>query len=410
MGLGRLLTRSTQYTAVDTVSGASATYTVIDNLVPTFARGAYQGGMAIPAAYRASILLSDLLGQVPWDAYRKMIGQPETLIEPKPPLLDQPNPPETSMSTFSSAALDLIWHGNAVAIIAARNAGNVPTAAVPVSATNVDVRRVTPWVDSPQPVGSIEYRIGQLSFGSDEIIHIKGPCEPGALRGFGVLENHLRSINLAGSLADQAASISQHGVPTGVLRSTNPDLTDTEATNLKKKWLASQNSVAVLNAMTEFTPLSWNPEQLQLVEARQMSINDHELIFGLPVGWLGGMNSARQYSNIEQDAVNLLKFSLSGHLARFEQTLSLLYPRGTAVRADLDSVLRADTLTRFQAYAIALDKAFLSVDEVRAREHLQPLPEPPKPAMPDAFMSPPNGGPPIGGQAQGQTSPGGRGN
>jgi HK97 family phage portal protein len=388
MGLGRLITRSTEITVKDTASGTTSVFTVIDNLGPDFVNtGTYRAAMTVPGAWRASLLLSDLLGEVPWNGYRQPTGQPESLLEPRPPLLEQPNPPETRMTTFSSWGLDLIYHGNAVGVIAARSPGGWPTGVVAVSAMNVGVRRITPFADSPLPVGALEYQIGSMRLGSGDVIHIKGPCEPGAVRGMGVLEAHLNTFGLAIEQNRQARSLSTHGVPTGVLKSDDPDFDDKDATDLKAKWMAAQSTrtVAVLNATTSFQPLSWNPEQLQLVEARQMTLNELELVFGLPVGWLGGMNSARQYSNIEQDAVNLLKFSLGGHLARFEQTLSLAMPRGTVARANLDAILRPDTLTRYQAHAIALgNKPFKTVDEVRELEHLPPdaeLNAPPPPPI-----------------------------
>jgi HK97 family phage portal protein len=387
MGLGRLLTRSTRYTATDTVTGATAVFTVIDGLSPSFtSSGSYWGAMGVPGAWRASLLLSDLLGQVPWGAYRQPIGQPEVKLEPTPPLLEQPMPPDTRMTTFSSLALDLIYHGNAFGIIAARNSLGYPTAMVVVPATSVGVRRVTPFLDSPLPVGALEYSVGEMRLGADEVIHIKGPCPPGAVRGIGVLEAHMETLNLASSQQRQSSAITAHGVPTGIITSLNPDLTDGEAQELKAKWMANQSTrtVQVINQETTFTPLSWNPEELQLIEARKFTLGELELIFGLPVGWLGGM-PPKAYSNIEMDAVNLLKFHLNGHLARFEQTLSLAFPRGTQVRANMDAVLRSDTLTRYQAHEIALKNQFMSVDEVREVEHRAPLPD--KPAELDPFAA-----------------------
>ncbi len=393
MGLGRLFTRNTQYTVTDTVTGAVATYTVIDNLGPDFVNsGTYRQGNSIPGADRAVTLLSDLLGQVPWNAYRTLTGRPEELIQPRPPLLEQPAPPDTRMTTFSSWGQDLIWHGNAIGVIAARNALGWPTAAIPVSAMSVGVRRVTPYVDSPLPVGELEYAIGSLRLGSQDVIHIKGPCEPGAVRGMGVLEKHLNTLTLAQEQNRQARSIATHGVPTGVIQSSNPDLEEDEALELKAKWMRAQatRSVAVLNASTTFTPLSWNPDQLQLVDARKFTLTDLENIFGLPLGWLGGQTSSRTYANIEQDDLHLLKFSLGGHLGRFEQTLSLAFPRSTVARANLDAFLRPDTLTRYQAHQIGITAGFLTVDEARELEHRAPLPE--KPQQPDAFVSGPAAG------------------
>lgn len=376
MGLARWLTRSTEYTARDTVTGATAVFTVVDNLAPDWPSSSYRGGMSIPGAWRASVLLSDMLGGVPWNAYRQRAGQAPQKLYPNPPLLEQPHPPDARITTFSGWALDLIWEGNAIGVWAARDATGWPTAVIPVPARHVAVRRVTKFVDSPLPVGALEYSIGSLRLGSQDVLHIKGPCESGALRGMGVLEAHLNTLDLATEQGRQARSLSRNGVPTGILKVSNPDATADDLAEAKKGWMVNQRdrTVAVLNATTDFTPLSWNPEEMQLVEARKFTLTELELIFGLPVGWLGGMNSARQYSNIEVDAVVLLKFSLGGHLARFEQNISLAMPRGTESKANLDAFLRPDTLTRYQAHAIALANHFKTVDEVRELENLPPLP------------------------------------
>lgn len=394
MGLGRILTRY-QSRAVEQHTRAITEFAIVDGVAVDGSGESgnrYRGAMSIPGAWRASVLLSDLLGEVPWHAYRQFAGRPVELLDPTPPLLEQPHWPDTRMTTFSSWGLDLIYHGNALGVIAARNALGWPTAAVPVPAEQVGVRRITkPGMSSVLPVGSIEYAIGAMRLGSQDMIHIKGPCQPSALRGMGVLEAHLEgALALAREQIRQAQSLSQHGVPTGVLKVTNPDATTQSLKDAKAGWLASQRdrTVAVLNATTEFEALSWNPEEMQLVEARRYSLTDMELIFGLPVGWLGGMSSARQYSNIEQDAINLLKFSLGGHLARFEQTLSLAFPRGTQAKANLDAILRPDTLARYQAHQIGITAGFLLDDEARElenrppltaaqRERLKPTPPPP---------------------------------
>lgn len=385
MGIGKLIraTRSqskteqtraiTEFAIIDGVavdgSGLSSTYT-------------YSGAMAIPGAWRSALLLSDLLGSVPWHAYRTIGRGPAEMLDPTPALIDQPAPPDTRMTTFSSWALDLVWHGNAVGLIAARNSEGWPTAVLPVPANWVGVGRVGPGSSSFLPVGEIEYSIGGRGYSVDEVIHIKGPCQPGALRGMGVLEAHLSgALTLATEQARQARSLSQHGVPTGTLKSDNPDLTSTEATELKAAWLKAQQerTIAVLNSTTHFTPLSWNPEELQLVEARKFSLHELALIFGLPLSFLGADQSSRTYSNIEQEGLNLIKFSLAGHLARFEQTLSLAFPRGTRVRANLDAILRADTLTRYQAHALGIGSGFLTANEARELEDRPPLPEAPAP-------------------------------
>lgn len=374
--LGNVFTRAKKIDITDTITGASETFIINDHLSPDWGSSSFKSGMSLPGAWRAANLIADLIGSIPWHAYRERGGKPVTRIDPTPPLLEQPAPPETRMDTFSAWALDLLWNGNAIGIVADRNSDGYPTAVNPVPSDMVQIRRVTAGMDSDLPIGEIEYQVGTMrNLTPYDVIHIKGPHAPGELRGMGALEAHLDTLNLGKEQNRQARSLSRHGVPTGVLKSQNPDLTKLEAEALKTAWLNSQRdrTVAVLNASTDFVPLSWNPEELQLVEARKFTLHEIALIFGVPLSFLGVEQSNRTYTNVEQEAVNLLKFTLNGLLTRFEQALSLHFPNGTWVKANVEGLLRSDTLTRYQAHEIALRNGFLTVDEVREIEDLPPI-------------------------------------
>lgn len=369
-------TAGVRYDVSDIATGAVLqSFDVGYGVGPNWPASPYRNGMSIPGAWRASLVISDMLGAVPWHAYRKPLpGDADPaprLVEPGPPLLEQPSPPETRMTTLSSAALDFLWNGNAVGIITSRDRQGTPTSAAFVEASQVYVRRVDER-NYPLPIGSIEYLIGDLSFTPPEVIHVKGPCAPGALRGMGVMEAHVSTLGLAADLQSTAGNLTGYGVPTGLLKSENPDLTGPEAAALKRKWLDAQRTrtIAVLNATTSFEPLGWNPQEAQLVEARKFSLSEIELIFGLPVGWLGGQTSSRTYSNIEQDAINLIKFTMLGHLTRFKEAFGALLPRGQFVEPSLDQLLQSDTLARYQAYASGITSGWLLKSEARARERL----------------------------------------
>ncbi|MCF7548907.1 phage portal protein [Pseudonocardia sp. WMMC193] len=376
MGLGSLFTRNTQYVATNLDTGASSTFTVIDNIAPDWDNGAYRGGMSIPGAWRAATLLADLLGGVPWHAYEERPDGPAVRVSPRPPLLEQPAPPDTRVTTFSSQALDLIWEGNAIGVVAARDPVGWPTAMVPVPARLVQVKRVEQWDNIPLPVGEIAYQIGNRTFSAADVIHVKGPCEPGALRGMGVLEAHLNgALALNRELQRQAAGVGASGVPTGVLNVDVPDVTQAEVTDLKGKWMQAQRTrtVAVLNSTTAWQSVGWNPSETQLLDARKFGLHELALIFGVPLSFLGVEQSSRTYTNQEQEGLNLLKFSLGGPLARFEQALTQHFPRGTFAKANLDAILRADTLTRYQAHEVGIRAGFLTDDEARELEERPPL-------------------------------------
>ncbi|MFI5561512.1 phage portal protein [Amycolatopsis japonica] len=335
----------------------------------------YNGAFAIPGVARSVQIAADLLASIPWDAYRQRAGKPVEKLS-APALLNQPFPQETRYATFRAWATDYMFHGNAFGIIASRDLQGYPTSVYPVSADLVSVRRVLVEGESWLPVGALEYRVGGETYSQWDVIHIKGPCRPGDVRGYGALELQTQTLDLSHELANQAQGISTAGVPTGVLKSSNPDLTPEQAAQLKTSWLNAQKTrnVAVLDSQTEFTPLSWNPEEMQLLESRKFALTDIALIFGIPLSFLGADQGTRTYSNVEQEALNLIKFgAVGGMITAFEQTLSLHFPNGTYVKANLDAVLRSDTLTRYQAHEIGIRAGFLTVNEARELEDRAPL-------------------------------------
>jgi hypothetical protein len=251
----------------------------------------------------------------------------------------------------------------------------------------------------------VGYRIGNRVYHADDVIHIKGPCEPGALRGLGALEVHLQGAISAGlSLNRQAGELNVSGVPTGTLKVTAPDLTPGEAAKIKASWLQSQaaRTVAVLNDVTDFEPLAWNPTETQLLEARKFSLHEVALIVGVPLYFLGVETSNRTYSNVEQEGIVLTRFHLAGAIGRFEAQLSGCMRPGRVVKADLADALRADTLTRYQAWQIGHDAGFLTPNEIRQRENLEPIPGGDELVVPEPAgqtATPPDTGPPEIGEA-----------
>ena len=373
--------RNLVYTGTDTVTGDSQSWTIVTDgggLAPDWvdgnSKGAYRGGMALVGCWRAARLQASILATAPWDAYRMRDGYPEK-VTPAPMILERPAPPEVRVDTFSAWHLDLMWHGNAIGIFTALDRNGVPAAVVPVPADMVMVERTGPQTPG-WPVGAVRYWAGGRWWPSDRVMHIKGLHRPGELRGMGILEVHTGgALKLAANLQRQASDVAEHAVPSVTIQSDDPEMTEAEAAALKAAYLASQRSRSpmVLNPNTSITPLAWNPDESQLIEARQLSLVEQALLFGLDPSWLGAAQSSRTYSNVETEAINIVKFSVMEHFARFEQVLSAALPRGQWVEANLDAILRGDTLSRYQAHQIGIQAGFLTDDEVRAIEGLRPL-------------------------------------
>lgn len=407
MGFGEFL-RNIVVTQQNTVTGEKLVETIVtgpgafpetDGVVTS---SEFRGMLGVPAAWRATQLITDVLGGVPWHAHDELPDGTHVKRTPTPRLLEQPAGFDSRVTTYSSWGMDLIWHGNAIGIVWTRDAYGEPDIVVPVAAEYAFVKYVNEADNIPtfRP-GEIVYLIGDVAYKPDDIVHIKGICRPGALRGMGVLEYHLKTLALDIELRKQAGASSGAGVPLGVLRNEDPDMTAADAEEISAMWHAkqAQRKVAVLNSALTFESLAWNPSEAQLLEARKFGHNEIALIFGVDPEWLGASQSSRTYQNIEQSGIELIRrSSLAGHLARFEAELSRHLRPGTRARANLDSVQRADTLARYQGYSLALSSEFLTDDEVRALENRPPLtpaqreqmkakkPEPPKLSPPSADM------------------------
>lgn len=196
--------------------------------------------------------------------------------------------------------------------------------------------------------------------------------------GMGVIKRHAYAFAVANEMRKYAGNTFKSGVPNGILKVSNPNLTAEQAADLKAKWLenhGNKRSIAVLNSSTEFQPLSISPVDAQLMQMSQMSINDIAMAFGLDPYMLGGSSDSNTYANVESRNIAFVQNTLLPWIRRIEETLNAETPRGTNIRINLSGLLRADTATRTASYVAGIQNKWLTVDEVRAFEDLPPLPQ-----------------------------------
>jgi HK97 family phage portal protein len=400
MGLGRR-----QYRAIGPTGGGS--YGSIDQMQLQLNGGylgeyggsqanlwVYRGALRIPAVWKATMLVAELLAQVEWDAFSEH-GRAQAEKLAKPPLLDQPCPPDTQFTVFRSGMIDYIHDGNAIWIVASRNPLGVPTSVLPVPASWVGVRRITPENEDTTmlPIGAIEYQVGSHTFSSDDVIHFKGPCAPGALRGGGVLELFLTgTFETAHEQEREALKMSRHGVPAGILKFLNDNVPakpdkDGNVPTMKQRmqtaadsWLSARDhsGVAVMNSAVDFTPLAWKPDDMQMIEARQFTLVQLSNIMRVPPKFVGATvaGSSLDYATSETGGKELLRDTMGGYFKQWEQTISLVLPRGTTAKANLDEFLKSDMVQRFQAYASGIDAGFIMPNhDVRRWENLDDQPQ-----------------------------------
>lgn len=320
--------------------------------------------LSVPAIWRGVTMIADTVGTMSLDAYRNDIK-----LEPTPKLLERPNPLETRIETITAMAAAIIVHGNYVAILGEPGPTGYPDAIYPVNPERVAIRKLN---------GEKVFEIDGRLYRSDEIFHVKGFSMPGDIAGIGIIAAQRQGIAGAVAVMKYANRYFAGGaMPSYVIKSSNPDLQEEEAIALKTKWAQqyghTNREPVVLNASTDIEPLTANANDSQLVEARGVSTTDAANIVGVPGEALGAPNSSRTYSNIESRQLDFLRTSIMPITHRIEATFTDYLPRGQEAEFDYESLLRADTLTRYQAHKIALENGFMTIDEVRELEGLPPV-------------------------------------
>jgi HK97 family phage portal protein len=326
--------------------------------------------LSVPAIWRAVTMISDSIATLPLHAYRNGYR-----LEPTPRLLERPNPLETRVETIGAMVSALILHGNYVAILGEPGPSGFPESIYPVNPERVTIFKRD---------GRKMFRIDERDFDASEIFHIKGFAMPGDIAGIGIIAAQRQGIGAAVAVMEYAARYFDGGaMPSYVIKSDNPDLTEDEAEFLKLKWMehygGKSRRPAVLNASTKVEPLTANANDSQLVEARNQAVADSANITGIPGSFVGAPNTTRTYTNTELQAIEYIRTSLAPLTARIEAVFTDYLPRGQQARFNYDSLLRADTLTRYQAHKLALDSGFLTIDEVRELENRPALETQPAP-------------------------------
>jgi HK97 family phage portal protein len=121
-----------------------------------------------------------------------------------------------------------------------------------------------------------------------------------------------------------------------------------------------------------------DPEKAQLLDTRKFQVNDIARPWRVPPHKNGDFSQAH-LSNIESSNLDYMMTALMGWLETIEQEFSLKlftdaeWAQGYYVAHDTHALLRGNVLGRYQAYEVALRNGWMSRNEVRRRENLNPI-------------------------------------
>jgi len=172
------------------------------------------------------------------------------------------------------------------------------------------------------------------------------------------------------------------GRPSGVLEHPHV-LNDDGARRMREDWerlhdgLSNAHRVAILEQGTKYNQIGVPPNEAQFLESRKFQTEEIARFFRVPPHMLGDLDRAT-FSNIEQQSIDFVTHSVTPWLKRWEQSVKMQLFGGGTKRTHfaefvLDGLLRGDTESRYNAYAQAHQNGWLSANDIREKENLNPV-------------------------------------
>lgn len=351
--------------------------------------------------WRAVNLISSRIASLPLQTYRTRAsstspaGVPEEVMLPL--FQDEAYPDLTWLEFLETSLVHLLLWGNAYSLKIFNERGDAVVRLLPIVPWCVGVERRERTRLNPS--GKI-YRVEGIQRDDPltpaEIMHIPGLSYDG-LVGLSPIAHARQAIGVGLAAEQVAAKLFDSGLLSGGYIQANVELDEAQAETIKRRWRekiagASRSwEVAILANGLSYQPATIPPTDAQWIEARQFGVQEIARLYGIDPDHLME-NSATGNTNVEQRAINLVRFGLNQWISRLEHRMSLhLCPRGTNVVFDTRGILRGDAAALAAYYTAALDPdtGWMERNEVRVELNLAPLEEEPVADMPQETPVPP---------------------
>lgn len=342
-----------------------------------------RSAMQMTAVYSCVRILAEAVAGLPLHLYRHKEdnGKEKAIDHTLYHLLhDEPNPEMSSFVFRETLMTHLLLWGNAYAQIIRNGKGEV-IALYPLIPNRMTVNRdengqlYYEYSSASDDINSNSSRTVVLM--PRDVLHIPGLGFDG-LVGYSPIAMAKNAIGMAIACEEYGAKFFANGAaPSGVLE--HPG-TIKDPKKVREAWQSqfggSSNAgrVAVLEEGMKYTPISISPEQAQFLETRKFQINEIARIFRIPPHMVGDLEKS-SFSNIEQQSLEFVKYTLDPWVIRWEQSLmrALLSndeKKEYFIKFNLEGLLRGDYESRMKGYSIGRQNGWMSANDIRELENL----------------------------------------
>ena len=345
--------------------------------------------MQTTAVYACVRILAEAVASLPLHVYEYQDDGGKKLVHDHPLyylLHDEPNPEMTSFVFRETLMSHLLIWGNAYAQIIRDGAGRV-LGLYPLLPDKMDVQR--------DDKGNIYYvysrnsdenpmfkEYGNIKLKAEDVLHIPGLGFDGLI-GYSPIAMAKNAVGMTLACEEYGASFFANGAnPGGVLE--HPGVLKDPA-KVRESWnsvyrgVNNAHKIAVLEEGMKYQQIGIPPEEAQFLETRKFQINEIARLYRIPPHMVGDLDKS-SFSNIEQQSLEFVKYTLDPWVIRWEQSLqrSLLLPGEKEkyfIKLNVDGLLRGDYQSRMNGYAVGRQNGWFSANDIREMENLNPIPD-----------------------------------
>lgn len=343
--------------------------------------------MQTTAVYACVRILAETLAALPLQLYRfTPTGKERVYDHPLYHILhDEPNPEMTSFIFRETLMSHLLIWGNAYAQIIRDGLGRV-MCLYPLRPDKMQVARdaggtifylYTKTSDENPNVKPY----GQVPLKKEEVLHIPGLGFDG-LVGYSPIAMARNAVGMTMACEEYGASFFANGAsPSGVLE--HPGVLK-DPSKVRDSWNAvyrgsnNAHKVAVLEEGMKYQQIGIPPEEAQFLETRKFQLDEIARLYRIPPHMIGDLDKS-SFNNIEQQSMEFVKYTLDPWVVRWEQAMqrSLLLPEEKKryfLRFNVNGLMRGDYESRMTGYSIGRQNGWLSANDIREMEDMNPVP------------------------------------
>lgn len=224
--------------------------------------------------------------------------------------------------------------------------------------------------------------LGKIALRQQDVLHIPGLGFDG-LVGYSPIAMAKNAVGMTLACEEYGASFFANGAnPGGVLE--HPGVLK-DPGKVRESWNSvyrgtnNAHKIAVLEEGMKYQQIGIPPEEAQFLETRKFQINEIARLYRIPPHMVGDLEKS-SFSNIEQQSLEFVKYTLDPWVIRWEQSLqkALLLPeekKAYFIKLNVDGLLRGDYQSRMNGYSTARQNGWMSANDIRELEDLNPIPE-----------------------------------